>query len=129
MIFKIVNNRAYKVSLSNEITEEEYIKKFGKNDVIQVDHAPDSSYLKYENGELIEDIEYLNNLKIESVKNHCLYLLEETDRFMLIDNPGELNDEEMAELTELRKTWRLYSVDAEGATLPEIPQFLIDRGF
>lgn len=108
MIFKIINNKAYKVSLAPSLTEEEYSEKYLKSNemLFNDDEVPDFPFLKLEDGKLIKDESSLNKLKqeyhISTLRSKAFDLLSRTDYLMLFDNPAGFNDNELHDIKSFR---------------------------
>lgn len=116
------------ISLSQDITEEYYFNKyclendFEKFIIVEDLKVPKSFFLKLsENGEIIEDVETINEIKDFKIRNIAKNILTKTDFILLIDNPLDLSLKEIDEIVIFRKNLRKVKKSSD---FPKIPDFL-----
>lgn len=117
-VVKVENGVAYRTSLSNEVEPISFIKENEGYYFTDIEINPSFHY------DFIDEKVVLNEEKtkqkiINHNKNLALEFIEQTNKYMLMDNFYDLTDEEIEELKNYRKS--LKNVELE---LPSFPDFL-----
>ena len=117
-VVKVENGVAYRTSLSNEVEPISFIKENEGYYFTDIEINPSFHY------DFIDEKVVLNEEKtkqkiINNNKNLALEFIEQTNKYMLMDNFYDLTDEEIEELKNYRKS--LKNVELE---LPVFPEFL-----
>lgn len=117
-VVKVENGVAYRTSLSNEVEPISFIKENEGYYFTNIEINPSFHY------DFIDEKVVLNEEKtkqkvINHNKNLALEFIEQTNKYMLMDNFYDLTDEEIEELKNYRKS--LKNVELE---LPSFPEFL-----
>lgn len=117
-VVKVENGVAYRTSLSNEVEPISFIKENEGYYFTDIEINPSFHY------DFIDEKVVLNEEKtkqkvINHNKNLALEFIEQTNKYMLMDNFYDLTDEEIEELKNYRKS--LKNVELE---LPSFPEFL-----
>lgn len=117
-VVKVENGVAYRTSLSNEVEPISFIKENEGYYFTDIEINPSFHY------DFIDEKVVLNEEKtkqkvINHNKNLALEFIEQTNKYMLMDNFYDLTDEEIEELKNYRKS--LKNVELE---LPVFPEFL-----
>ena len=127
MIFKIIKNKAYRVSIAPSISEKEYIEKYMTKDMMIFDETevPNFPFLKLENGVLVEDDQIIEKSYVLLNKKTAEDLLSKTDYMMLIDNPASLSEEDLKTVIEFRI--KLRESRKNGTAINYIPSLLRNK--
>lgn len=117
-VVKVENGVAYRTSLSNEVEPISFVKENEGYYFTDIEINPSFHY------DFIDEKVVLNEEKtkqkvINHNKNLALEFIEQTNKYMLMDNFYDLTDEEIEELKNYRKS--LKNVELE---LPSFPEFL-----
>lgn len=117
-IVKVENGVAYRTSLSNEVEHISFINENEGYYFTEVEINPSFHY-DFINEKVVLNEEKTKQKIINQNKNIALQFIEETNKYMLMDNFYDLTDLEIEELKNYRKS--LKNVELE---LPTFPEFL-----
>lgn len=117
-VVKVENGVAYRTSLSNEVEPISFINENEGYYFTEVEINPSFHY-DFINEKVVLNEEKTKQKIINQNKNIALQFIEETNKYMLMDNFYDLTDLEIEELKNYRKS--LKNVELE---LPTFPEFL-----
>ncbi len=117
-VVKVENGVAYRTSLSNEVEPNSFINENEGYYFTEVEINPSFHY-DFINEKVVLNEEKTKQKIINQNKNIALQFIEETNKYMLMDNFYDLTDLEIEELKNYRKS--LKNVELE---LPTFPEFL-----
>ena len=128
MIFRIeANNTVNRIYLEKNITENEYLEKYNKEGNLisyPSELVPNVSFLKYENGKIVEDLNAIKDFEFSIKKQESIQRLSDTDFLFLVDNPKNLTVEQLNIIKDYRQKLRDFNTPED--LYPEIPDFLIN---
>lgn len=109
-IFKIIGDKAYKTQLSKNINVLDFLSKNKDFVKVEVD-LPNSKYYKFENDSVVVDTEKEDIEKATNLRALYQNYLDSTDYLMLLDNPANLEINEIRQIQDFRAEIRKVKTD------------------